>query len=251
MKRILLFTFFALFFAQIWAQTPSYSPLNGHSHNDYEQKQPFKTAFEAGLGSIEADVYLVNGNLFVAHNAPDIKEEKTLDALYLKPTVEAIRNGKAYPFLLLIDIKSDAETTLAEVVRQINRYPDVFNDSSLVKFVISGRRPSSSLWVTYPKYILFDGRPYETYTDEEWQHVGMVSDNFKNYTDPNHKGMNDPVVFSKLSDLVKTIHAKGKKVRLWDTSDDKAVWKILMQLGVDFINTDAPDALKTFINETK
>ncbi|ULT27659.1 hypothetical protein KUH03_13685 [Sphingobacterium sp. E70] len=34
----------------------------GHSHNDYWQSQPFYTAYYAGMQSIEADIFLRNGN---------------------------------------------------------------------------------------------------------------------------------------------------------------------------------------------
>ncbi len=229
----------------IWIQTP-YAAKNGHSHNDYEQKRPFKTAFEAGMGSIEADVYFVKNDLFVAHAASQIQPNRTLDSLYLQPLVEAIRNQKMYALSILIDIKSDAETTLQEVVAQIGRYPTAFNDSSLVTFVISGHRPPPEKWENYPKYILFDGRPNEVYTDAQWQHVGMVSDGFNNYTSLAHTTIDDPSVFSKMKNMVKKAHEKGKKVRFWATTDNKKVWATLKVLGVDFINTDMPNELAFF-----
>lgn len=262
MKSIILFVISTFCVAQIEAQMtlnaslntpsqaakePAYSGINGHSHNDYAQKYPFKTAFDAGMGSIEADVYLVNNNLFVAHHASEIEPSRTLDSLYLKPLIANIRSGEMYPLSILIDIKSDAETTLQEVVRQIGQYPDVFNEKSLVQFVISGNRPKPDKWSSYPKYILFDGRPSEEYTEAQWERVGMVSDNFKNYIGPKKLDISHPAVSSKLSELVKKIHDKGKKVRFWDTTDDKGVWSTLVKVGVDYINTDTPEALKAYL----
>lgn len=266
MKSIILFVISTFWVAQIEAQmtlnaslnTPSqaakepvYSGINGHSHNDYAQKYPFKTAFEAKMGSIEADVYFVNNNLFVAHNASEIEPSRILDSLYLKPLIVNIRSGEMYPLSILIDIKSDAETTLQEVVRQIGQYPDVFNDKSLVQFVISGNRPKPDKWASYPKYILFDGRPYEEYTTEQWERVGMVSDNFKNYIGPKKLEIDHPAVIAKLKELVKNIHAKEKKIRLWETADNRDVWSALVKLGVDYINTDTPEALKLFLETIK
>ncbi len=40
-----------------------YTIANTHSHNDYEQPIPFWTAYNAQFGSIEADVFLVDGRL--------------------------------------------------------------------------------------------------------------------------------------------------------------------------------------------
>lgn len=56
-----------------------------HSHNDYAQKRPFWGAYEAGADSIEADVFLVDGELLVAHSRKDLKKENTLRRLYLEP----------------------------------------------------------------------------------------------------------------------------------------------------------------------
>ena len=44
-----------------------------HSHNDYAQKRPFWGAYEAGADSIEADVFLVDGELLVAHSRNESK----------------------------------------------------------------------------------------------------------------------------------------------------------------------------------
>jgi len=62
------------------AQLPS-----AHSHNDYEQPMPFRHAFDRGFRSIEADVWLVDGRLLVAHDRRDALPERTLAALYLDP----------------------------------------------------------------------------------------------------------------------------------------------------------------------
>ncbi|MCP5060861.1 MAG: hypothetical protein GY936_00140, partial [Ignavibacteriae bacterium] len=39
-----------------------------HSHNDYERRKPLFEALENDFMSIEADIHLVNGELFIAHN---------------------------------------------------------------------------------------------------------------------------------------------------------------------------------------
>ena len=118
---------------QLWSQ----NTISGHSHNDYEQKYPLKTAFEAKMGSIEADVYLVNNDLFVSHEAKDINPSKSLDKLYLKPLAKAIRKKKAYPMVLLIDIKSQADSTLDEIVKQIAHYSVFLKPNCPVQFIIS------------------------------------------------------------------------------------------------------------------
>ena len=53
-------------FCLLSAQSRVYSSVeNVHSHNDYLQNVPFYTAYSARCASIEADVFLVDGELYV------------------------------------------------------------------------------------------------------------------------------------------------------------------------------------------
>lgn len=76
--------------AQLFAQNKKYTTSNAHSHNDYEQARPFQMAYDQGFGSIEADVFLVNNNLLVAHESKNTNPAKTLRHLYLNPIKEKI-----------------------------------------------------------------------------------------------------------------------------------------------------------------
>ena len=53
-----------------------------HAHNDYEHTHPLFDALDQGFGSIEPDIYLVNGDLLVAHNRADCRPERNLVKLY-------------------------------------------------------------------------------------------------------------------------------------------------------------------------
>ena len=47
------------------------NPLpNAHAHNDYRHGRPLQDALEHGFTSIEADVLLINGELYVGHAMP-------------------------------------------------------------------------------------------------------------------------------------------------------------------------------------
>jgi alkaline phosphatase len=243
MKGIYSLIIFLFFYLNIQAQTR----ITGHSHNDYAQKRPLKTAFKAKMGSIEADVYLWNNTLYVTHEKAEIKANYTLSDLYLKPLNDALQTGKAYPMILLIDIKSQADSTLDEIVKQISRYPIFLPENCPIKFVISGNRPKPERWQYYPIYIQFDGRPTETYTPAEWQRIGIVSQSFDKYTSQKGQKSMDNATFDRMKAAVDSIHAQGKKVRFWATPDKKSVWKALAKMGVDFINTDKPKRLKRFL----
>jgi hypothetical protein len=54
-----------------------------HAHNDYEHERPLFDALDRGFKSVEADVWLVDGELLVAHDREDVKPGRTLESLYL------------------------------------------------------------------------------------------------------------------------------------------------------------------------
>src|SRR5438093_5049824 len=62
--------------------------LHAHAHNDYEHARPLLDALEHGVCSVEADIYLVDGQLLVAHDRQKVSPTRTLQALYLDPLTE-------------------------------------------------------------------------------------------------------------------------------------------------------------------
>jgi hypothetical protein len=51
--------------------TQGIMPKNVHSHNDYWRAKPFYTALSNGVISVEADVWLYNGTLYVCNSCRD------------------------------------------------------------------------------------------------------------------------------------------------------------------------------------
>src|SRR5688500_10395223 len=96
------------------------TPLRrAHAHNDYEHARPLFDAIDRGFCSVEADVYLVDGQLLVAHDRKDVKSERTLTSLYLEPLRQRVRQNGGRVFhagpgiVLLVDVKSEAGSTYA------------------------------------------------------------------------------------------------------------------------------------------
>lgn len=253
MKKIILL--FCLHFCLL-AQAQEYSSTNIHSHNDYASPLPFYEAYANETGVIEADVFLVNDDLFVAHTSKEINPNTTLRSVYLNPLQLKLKelNGKVYksdkPLILMIDIKSDAEATLKKIVEQLKLYPELISNKNL-KVVISGNRPSSSKWNEYPAFIYFDGRLNETYTAQELSRIEMISEDLKDHTIWNGKGVLTQIDSEKIQAIIKKVHDQNKKIRFWSTQDNVNTWMTLMNLHVDYIATDNTSALTQFIKNIK
>ena len=80
MKKILIIALIPACYSEI-----EVTPLpNAHSHNDYQHERPLFEALENGFTSVEADVHLIEGELYVTHDHPEtLEESKTLQTLYL------------------------------------------------------------------------------------------------------------------------------------------------------------------------
>ena len=253
MKKII--TLFCLQFF-LFIQAQEYSSSNIHSHNDYENPLPFYGAYSNEAGVIEADVFLVNNDLFVAHTSKEITPHNTLKSLYLDPLSLKLKtqSGKVYSgdksLILMIDVKSDADSTLKAIVQQLKTFPEIISNKSL-KIVISGNRPLPSEWRTYPEFIYFDGRLNENYSPEELSRIEMISEDLKNITIWNGKGVLTQADLQKMQSAIKKVHDLHKEIRFWSTQDNVNTWMTLMNLKVDFIGTDNVAALAQFIHNLK
>lgn len=255
MYRIVLF--FSLFICvKSFAQPVNYSTGNAHSHNDYMNANPFWAAYNAGFGSIEADIFLRNNQLIVAHDEEGVKLNRTLEDLYLKPLLSCLRKNDQHVYAnrskklqMLIDIKTDAVPTLAKLVSVLKQYPELTNNKDL-KWVISGSRPDQSTFNTYPDFILFDGELNMKYSEAALKKVALFSDDLHNYT--MWKGSKSSIPDNeakKLKAVIKYAHDLQKPIRFWDAPDSLNAWYQFMDLQVDYINTDRINDLASFLNK--
>ena len=67
-KKLVFLALALCLFLSVFSQSKHYTVADAHAHNDYMHSVPFYTAWNAGFGSIEADVFPVNGVLLVSHS---------------------------------------------------------------------------------------------------------------------------------------------------------------------------------------
>ena len=247
----------SLFSTHSFAQQKVYSVANAHAHNDYEHPVPFYTAYNAGFGSIEADIFLYKDSLVVSHNVLGINPAKTLQALYLNPLKEVIRKNKGLAYkdsaknlLLLIDLKTAAEPTLDALVKLLQQYKTL-TDCPTLKIVITGNQPDVSKLTSYPSYLYFDGNINKTYPAEALTRIALFSDNFRNYAQWTGEGPLTDSTKNVLETAVTKAHALNKPIRFWAAPDVPNAWSQLMKLNVDYINTDKiPELSEFFKNQS-
>lgn len=247
-----------------------------HAHNDYEHARPLFDALERGFRSIEADVHLVDGELLVAHDRPDVDPSRTLRSVYLDPLAERVRRnrGTVYrnerprqggrtsenearePLLLLVDVKSEAEATyrvLRETLRDYAHMLTLFSDDvrrdGAVTVVVSGNRAREMMRREPARLAAYDGRPEDLASDSQPSpaFIPLISAPWRAVSTWRGEGAIPESDRERLRALIRSAHAQGREIRFWATPDVPAVWRILEEEGVDLIGTDDLDALRTFL----
>lgn len=257
MKKISISLF--LLICALVSVTAQYSTLYAHSHNDYVNTIPFWLAYNNHFGSIETDIWAVENELFVAHSRPEIKPDRTLDSLYIKPIVRAVRknNGKAWndnpkTFQLLIDLKTATEPTLTMLVHKLKNYPDVFDpnvNENAIRVVITGNRPDPSEFGKYPGFIFFDGILGQEYNRQQLERVALFSENIKIFTSWNGEGVMIDKEKLRLQFVIDSVHSLNKKIRFWNAPDGPEAWDAFIRMKCDYINTDHIVQLAEYLNK--
>jgi len=128
-----LFFFFFFFATHVAAEAPCPSGAwPAYAHNDYENPRPLFDALQAGFRGAEADVFLVEGELRVAHDRKQARPGRTLQALYLDPLRDVVaRCGRvcadSIPFLLNVEIKQESPAAYDTLCAALRRYPDILS----------------------------------------------------------------------------------------------------------------------------
>lgn len=234
-----------------------------HAHNDYEHTRPLFDALDQGFCSVEADVWLVAGELRVAHDLPDASPARTLQRLYLDPLRARAEkgNGRVFRdaplFTLLVDIKSDATNTylaLREVFRKyeniLTRFEPDRTLTNAVTVIISGNRPRELMISERQRWAAYDGRLPDLDSNASPHFIPLISDNWATHSRWRGLANEGPLPEEDRTNLrqwVRRTHAQGRRLRLWGTPDNARAWKELAESGVDLINTDDLAGLKNFL----
>lgn len=252
--------FSALLLLPAIADDAPYVP-RAHAHNDYEHARPLLDALAQGFVSVEADIFLMEGQLLVAHDAVDLKAERTLEALYLQPLHERVKQngGRVYakaeaPFYLLIDIKTEAEPTYASLKPLLEKHRDMlshFTDDKTtpgaVTVVISGNRPREIMAREKKRLAGIDGRLSDLEEENSVHLLPWISDNWLLHFRWRGDGQLPEEDQKKLTDIVRRTHERKQQLRFWGIPDTPAVWEAMRAGGVDWINSDKLEELSAFL----
>lgn len=232
---------------------------NAHSHNDYLRERPLFDALDRGFCSVEADIFLVDGELLVAHDRDKCSPERTLDVLYLKPLWERFEahgsiHARPAPFTLLVDIKADGADAFAALDRQLAAYDAMlthFTDTTTtpgaVTVIISGDRAVDTILQSNPRRAGIDGRLSDLESALNPHQMPLISDNWLKHFKWMGQGEMPRDQADKLAAIVTKVHDQGSRVRFWAIPQRESLWRTLNDAGVDLLNADDLGKLQTLL----
>jgi hypothetical protein len=225
-----------------------------HSHNDYSNNTPFYKAYTNGYNSIEADIFLVDGELLVSHSDKALFKERTLKGMYLDPILYALRKDTTRQLCLLVDIKDDHTKTLPKLEKELKQLAPYLmsrsNPKGRLKILISGNRPLGSNFHNYDSIFWFDDDLAYPHEAAQWARIGQVSLNFEKWSKWKGVGAIPEADRKKLQKTVDSVHTNtGKLVRFWGAPDTQEAWETQINFGADIIGTDKIEQLAAYLKE--
>jgi hypothetical protein len=249
-----------------------------HSHNDYDRDIPLFRALSVGCSSVEADIWLVKGDLQVAHTQRSLKPGRTLQSLFLNPIYNILQqqnmqnpnvNQTSTPLIgvfnnkpretlvLLLDFKSDPSDSFPLVVGQLTPFREAgylthWDGTHVINgpltIVASGLASKRIDLVEASSGTVFLDAPI---TDLAQPDSPYNSSNSYYASSQLAKAISGNVPLSgfnaeqkkRIETLVKDAQAKGLKSRFWATPAwpiglRDRVWKQLVYRNVGMLNVD-------------
>ena len=226
--------------------------LNGHVHTDYKTDEPIDKALRLGFRSIEVDIFLIWKTLYLGHTFPSFFPKKTLKKDYFERLALILEKneGRIYPhfdgvFYLFIDVKTPATSTFLALQELVKSYP-IFCQNPHFRLVWTGKQNVELFMTDQTGAFCLDGRIEHLDQPLSLHDMPLVSLDFRKITKWRGKGKLAQADLDNIKKLIQKAHANGQMIRFWAAPDQEIAWKILHELGVDFINTDRLRDLKRF-----
>ncbi|OJT03022.1 Altered inheritance of mitochondria protein 6 -like protein [Trametes pubescens] len=265
--------------------TQSIMPKAIHSHNDYWRDVPLLTALSFGVASVEADVSLINGTLYVGHENQALTPDRTLDSLYIQPLLQILHNQNpqteftagstshngvfdvdgGQTLQLVIEIKTDGVATLPSVLAALEPlrsagYLTTFANGTLTRSAVTvvgtGNSPLEQIKELSPRDFFFDA-PLSQLTDPSlnttWDATlaPLASTDYEAVVGWNGFGTISDEQKGNITKFVGDAHERGIAARFWNTpawpvSARENIWRALLENGVDWLNADDLAAASSF-----
>jgi hypothetical protein len=210
-------------------------------------------------------VHLVDKKLLVAHDIDDTSSQRTLQSLYLDPLRDRIKrnHGCVFParpdqsLTLMIDLKTEGGPTYEVLRDALLPYRDIltmtFLDGTVharpVTVILTGRIPRPWIAREPVRFVACDGilEDLATTPTPPVDLLPQVSAKWDALFAWRGEGEMPPAEKRELRRLANRAHEQRRRIRFWAAPDTPAAWNVLLEVGVDLINSDDLPGLRQFL----
>lgn len=234
------------------------------AHADNRHRRPLRDALDAGFTALEIDVWVLCGRVFVGHSVPH--PFRSLRRTYLQPLTDLVSETGCVlvdfdePMLLLLDVKTSAGTARQAIEQELARHTGVvscWRDGHFVPGVVTVVLTGTAMGRPHDaprRWTATDGRLRASVPDVGAEVMPLRSDCWPELFTWTGNGPMPAAERVTLEDLVRQAHARGQRVRFWDTPDAPGpardnLWSTLLDAGVDYLNTDDLAGVKGFLQQ--
>lgn len=223
------------------------------AHGDNRHRRPLRDSLDAGCTALEIDVWVLFGRVFIGHSVPH--PLRSLRRTYLTPLVELISETDCVfseldePVLLLLDVKTNVDRSREAIERELARHTGIvscWRGGRFVPGMVTVVLTGTAMGRPYDaprRWTATDGRLGSTSAEAGADLVPLRSDSWKALFSWAGDGPMPSAERAALDELVRNAHARGQRVRFWNTPDSPGpardnLWQTLLAAGVDYLNTD-------------
>lgn len=228
--------------------------LPAYAHNDYRNTRPLFDAVELGFRGVEVDYFLIDNELRVGHDREETERGRTIETLYLAPLRSYIRtHGRvlpgANPFILNIESKQSGNETYEALHELLSRYEDILTivrDGEVtmgpVQVILVGWHPPLALLQTQPTRYVAVQAHYRTLPANHAEYPGhllkLISQNYNEKLLLRGDGLLSKRFRRRLDGMATAASVvPGRLVRVYGVPTNAAVFRALLDAGVDLIGT--------------
>ena len=241
-------------------------PIPAYAHNDYENDRPLLDALALGYRGVEVDVHLVRGRLLVAHDRLAVTEDRTLEALYLRPLAGWVARcgsilGDGVPLLLNVEIKSGEEHAYRALRRALDAHRGMLTRvvgtevlAGPVQVVLVGWQPSLDALEREPERLVAAQwavtGPDARVPDAPAHLIRLVSLDYGRAIGWSGTGVRPPAAGPVLEAVRRARDAApGRLARVHNAPVRSSVYRLLFDHGVDLVGTKKLEATRALLED--
>ncbi|MFA9389759.1 MAG: hypothetical protein ACERKD_08120 [Prolixibacteraceae bacterium] len=236
------------------------------STQEFETSKDIWPTFTKGVVHYEAQIMYIYGEVYVTSEMPDSANHTlpTFRSTYLLPIYSQYKKnqGKINPnfddeMYLFVDIKYDPKKTYNKIWEQLSPYHEMLTyrvgpqwHEGKLKVVFVGNAPMRTFQQERVCFVAAQGTVADLEKNYDNKVMPLIGIDFEHEVDWNGVGKMPFDKYMAFKEIVRKTHEQGKKVRVFNSPDQEAIWDVLYTAGVDFISGADAEKFHKFL-ETK